>query len=466
MPSPSLSRSASQLLSGALFSGALFWGIALLLGVTLLSAPAGAQQAEGAQRRNTNPTGTASGSQANGVGNLKVRLAPTANGRIKVSWRRPGPPSRFRKLVVQVSPGRKMATKVRSYRLNRRKQSVVVGHAFGATPASGNYSFVKVTYVRRDRSRSQSPAKWIQAPITSECTAAAEDQLAVAAFNVRTWTGNKTPGTPLYWGTRGPNVINEILRSGAHAVAIQEASGKANIGLGPKTQQQWILDELNKADPDRSAQWVDALPVSAYKPPAGRAPGHVGTRVFYDASKYTELASGMARVMDPVAKMDSLIPWARLQSVTGTQAPFVLTSNHLTLGNPAGNLRDWKLRGRQTQQTIAHLRELRSRFGDTVILAGDLNSTANTIPYDNAHLLLMQAGFYDAYASRRISGAAYPTTTQQVFPVPRTPLRRDYLMTLGAVKGSCGYVNQTYHRASQIASDHFLQKATVPLPSL
>ncbi|MCW2852008.1 MAG: hypothetical protein JWM84_1672, partial [Nocardioides sp.] len=50
MPSPSLSRSASQLLSGALFSGALFWGIAHLLGVTLLSAPAGAQQVECAQR--------------------------------------------------------------------------------------------------------------------------------------------------------------------------------------------------------------------------------------------------------------------------------------------------------------------------------------------------------------------------------------------------------------------------------
>jgi hypothetical protein len=461
MSSPLLARKATTLLSGTVVSG-----IALVLAVTLLASPADARQAAQQQRRDTNPTGTASGSQVNGAGNLKVRLAPTANGRIKVSWRRPGPASRFRKVVVQVSPSRKMGTQLKSYKLGRRKQSAIVSHAFGASPASGNYSFVKVTYVRRNKSRSQSPAKWIQAPITSECTAAAKDQLTVAAFNVRTWTGTRTPGQPLYWGTRGPNVIKEILRSGAHAIAIQEASGKANIGLGPKSQREWILDELNQTDPDANARWVDALPEGAYKPPAGREPGHVGTRVFYDASKYTELASGMARVMDPVAKMDSLIPWARLQSVTGTQAPFVLTSNHLTLGNPAGNLRDWKLRGRQTQQTIAHLRKLRSTYGDTVILAGDLNSTANTVPYSNAHLLLMQAGFYDAYASRRISGAAYPTTTQQVFPLPRTPLRRDYVMTLGSVKGSCSYVNQVYHRASEIASDHFLQKAVVPLPSL
>ncbi|MCW2852224.1 MAG: Endonuclease/Exonuclease/phosphatase family protein, partial [Nocardioides sp.] len=229
MPSPSLSRSVSQLLSGALFSGALFWGIALVLGVTLLSAPAGAQQAEGAQRRNTNPTGTASGSLANGAGNLKVRLAATTDGRIKVSWRRPGPASRLRKLVVQVGPGRTMATKVRSYRLNRRKQSLVVDRAFGATPASGNYTFVKVLYVRRDRSRSGSPAKWIQAPITSPCTAAAKDQVTVAAFNVKNWTGN-TAGLNS-WNHRGPNVVSEILRSGADAVAIQEASGKGGKGF-------------------------------------------------------------------------------------------------------------------------------------------------------------------------------------------------------------------------------------------
>ncbi|WP_193611250.1 hypothetical protein [Nocardioides lijunqiniae] len=462
MPRPSLTRQVASLLSATLVTG-----LSLLLGVTLLAAPASAGDAsERAPRRDTNPTGTASGSQVNGAGNLKLRLAQTANGRIKVSWRRPGPASRFRKVVVQVSPGRKMVTKLQSYKVNRRKQSLIVSHAFGATPASGRYSFVKVIYVRRDRSRSQSPAKWIQAPITSECRAAAKDQATVASFNVRTWTGDTKPSSATYWGRRGPNVITEILRSGAHAIAIQEASGKAGIGFGPKTQQRWILDELNDKDPDTTAQWVDALPDSAYKPPAGRTPGHIGTRVFYDASKYTELDAGMDRVQDSVAKMDSLVPWVRLQSVSGTQAPFVLTSNHLAVGNPAGNLRDWQLRGRQTQQTIAHLRRLRSVFGDTVVLAGDLNSTANTIPYDNAHYLLMRAGFYDAYASRRISGAAYPTTTQGVFPVPRTPLRRDYILTLGAVKGSCGYVNQTYNRAAQIASDHFLQRATLPLPAL
>ncbi|HTW14064.1 MAG TPA: hypothetical protein VMF51_02985 [Nocardioides sp.] len=435
-------------------------GTVLALGVTLL--PASAPAAESAERRNTNPTGTASGSSANRTGNLKVSLAATADGRIKVTWERSKRVRGFKKVAVKVSPSRKMNVRVKAYRVSRKRHALVVRHAFGAVAASGNYSFVKVVGYRRDGSRTASPAKWIQAPITHPCTAAPQDRLTVAAFNVRSWASDRNQRRN--WTDRGDNAVSEILRSGAHALGIQEASGSERVGFGSKPQRRWILDRLNAVDPDRSARWVDALDDDAYRPPKGRRPGLVGTRVFYDASKYRKLDAGLARIIDPAYRKDSLIPWARLQSVAGNQAPFVLTSNHLRVG-VVGSRKEWKIRARQVKRTIAVLQSLQRRFGDQVILGGDLNSTANTLPYNNVHWALMKAGFYDAYASTRIAGGRFPTTQDNRFPLYRTPLRRDYLLTLGPVKGSCSYRNQVYKRRSQIASDHFLQVATVPLPS-
>ena len=109
-------------------------------------------------------------------------------------------------------------------------------------------------------------------------------------------------------------------------------------------------------------------------------------------------------------------------------------------------------------------RDLRNRFHDQVIIAGDLNSTANTKPYNNVQRALLRAGMYDAYASKHIAGGKYPTTNMFKFPVRPTPHRRDYILTFGAVRGSCGYRNMAYTQRSRVASDHFMQVASLPLP--
>ncbi|SDD98209.1 hypothetical protein [Nocardioides lianchengensis] len=414
--------------------------------------------------RTANPTGTAAGSPPNGVGNLRVGLAATADGRIRVTWDR----SRARQLkwyVVQVSPGRRMEAQVRSYRVGRTRGSLVVPRAVGATPASGNFSFVRVVAHLRRGGATASQTKWIQAPLGSRCTAAARDRVILASFNMQTWAADRHLGPGRNWTRRGDNVVREILRSGAHAIAIQETSGSTRVGFGDRPQKQWVLDRLNEVDPDPSAHWVDAVDDEYYRPPEGRVPGLVGTRVFYDASKYDALDAGLERIIDPAFDKDSLIPWVRLQSVRGDQAPFVLTSNHLRVG-VVGSTTEWHIRARQTARTIAVMRALRQAYGDQVFLAGDLNSTSGTLPSNNVHQALMAAGFYDAYATTRIVGGQYPTTQDSRFPVHRTPLRRDYLLSLGTAKGSCGYRNQTYASADRVASDHFLQVAVLPLPPL
>jgi hypothetical protein len=74
-----------------------------------------------------------------------------------------------------------------------KKQSIVVPRAVDTGVASGNYTFVRVSVYRKgSKAVGGSPGKWIQAPITVGCTAAAQDRLTVGDYNLRTWAGDKT----------------------------------------------------------------------------------------------------------------------------------------------------------------------------------------------------------------------------------------------------------------------------------
>jgi len=439
----------------------------LLAGVLVAGlAPAGpAPAAE--PRRGSGVTGTAPGSQPNARGNLRLSLALTADGSVAVRWKRPTAPSQLTRFVVKVGVNRRLDNLVKSYQVSRTSQSLVVPHASGVLPDSGNYTFVKVVVHRRSGQVGASPTKWIEAPIASRCTAARGDRVTVGTFNIRNWLTESRKRNKAYpWNVRRGNVVHQILHSGARAVAIQEASGPANAGFGRLEQDDYLRRQLNRRDPDRHARWRDALSDAAYKNPGGR-PGLKGTRVFYDRNRFRLLASGLYRLQAPGLRSDSLMPWARLQvvhgvrSTTGLAAPFVLTSNHLDQGEDRAS---WDHRTHQIAQTADHVRELYQRFGDQVIVAGDLNETANTNPYNQAQLRLLEIGMFDAFATRNIRNAAFPTTNGLHFPVRRTPNRRDYLLTYGSVRGSCFYRNVVFRRPTQASSDHFMQVATLPLP--
>lgn len=430
--------------------------LALVLGATPARAELGTTSLE---RRNTNPTGTNAGSPANGVGGLGLSLASLPDGRIKVTWKRPGPVKRLKHYVLMVGPSRRLDRDVRTYKIKRKKTSIVVGRAVDAVPTSGNYSFVRITAVRKKGTKGGSPTKWIQAPLTAPCTALPQDRVTVGTFNVRTWKGDTTDKPKgLGWNLRGPNVIKDIRRSGARVVALQEASGKEGMGNGSVRQHQWIIDRLNEAD--ASAAWVDGVDNSYY----GVLGGLTGTRIIYDANVYTELAQGLSRVTDPKAPMDSLMPWVRLQATSGTQASFVVTSNHLRVGETRG---DFDIRGRQTAKTVGFLKSLRKAFPtDQIVVAGDLNSTANTMPFNNVQRALLNAGLYDTYATSALKGAHMPTSNLYKFPLGPSPHRRDYILTYGGPRGSCGYTNLYFTAKSQTSSDHFMQVASVPLRHL
>jgi Endonuclease/Exonuclease/phosphatase family len=415
---------------------------------TFLAAPATSAAAQLPSARG-NPTGTLAGSRANGTAYLGLSLASTRDGRLRIRWRAPG--GSVRRYVVRVGPNRLLDSRVRRYKVRAGRTSIVVPRAFGAFMTSGNFSFVKVSVVRPGGTVGSSPTKWIQAPLAAGCPST--NRVTVGTFNVRTWHHDSAIPSSFRWGIRGPRAVTEIIRSGAHAVAIQEASGLPSQRGGGLRQTTWLLRYLNSLDPDRSARWVDALPLDAYRG------GLIGTRVFYDASKYDKLAAGYHSIGVPGTAI-TFTPWARLRARDGRSAPFVLVSTHLTDGERASVV---VRRNRQAEQVAGVVQSLRRRFGGQVILAGDLNSTVNTKPYNTVQYALLRRGFYDSFASARIVRSRFGTTNNFSFPVRATPHRRDYILTYGGTKGSCGYVNRAYTRASQTASDHFMQVATVPV---
>ena len=110
------------------------------------------------ERRDTNPTGTRAGSIPNGVGNLKVSLKATSDGRIRVSWKRPGRAKNFKKFVVRVGPSRALDVRTRSYKVSPRRHSIVVKRAVDTSTASGNYTFVRVQAFRKKGGAAAAPA--------------------------------------------------------------------------------------------------------------------------------------------------------------------------------------------------------------------------------------------------------------------------------------------------------------------
>src|SRR4051794_11795861 len=155
--------------------------------VASLVAVAPAHASDPTPRHRGNPTGTAAGSLANGSANLKVSLDLTADGRVKVSWTRPAPATALKRFVVKVGPNRLLDNLVKSFKVARNKQSLIVPQAFGVLPDSGNFTFVKVFVYRKTGQVGASPTKWIEAPIASTCTAAPDDQVTVGTFNIRNW---------------------------------------------------------------------------------------------------------------------------------------------------------------------------------------------------------------------------------------------------------------------------------------
>jgi endonuclease/exonuclease/phosphatase family metal-dependent hydrolase len=423
-------------------------GAAIALTVPLLGITAADAHATHADGHHADPLAARSAlgddpKNRNGQGPLKVKLTNTANGKIKVHWKGKGPRKNFKPWKIVTSISRDMTIDRKVYHAKGKKRSKVVKHAVGVTPASGDYTFVKIYAKRKHGLKGgSSPTHWIQAPVTAVPTG--NDRLVVGTFNVR--NANLDPSGSYTWDNRKGNVFRNITSSGAGIVNLQEASGQNGNDLFQMREiaQGTGYDLVN----------------SGYYRNGGAITGEQGTRILYDAARYQVVASGAQLLSTDGGVSAPWAAWAEFRE-NATGRLFYDISIHLTTGKARAAE---KLRSQQTGEVIGLAKHLTAAHGNhEVFVAGDSNSTTNNKPRPMVHPQFVKAGFYDAFATRSITGQAYPTTNNFEFPVKPGPFRRDLILTYNGPRGSFWYHNQWYNSASQAASDHFMQSAELPL---
>ena len=404
-------------------------------------------------------TGTA---RADGF--LDLRLSNVDAGHLRVSWTAA---SSYR-YTVAVSGSRVDGAPTKEYDQGSAPAgtslSMTVPNAPGATPESGAYTYVRII-ARRSGGTTRTRWEWLlPAPVAPP---AGGDSVKVATFNIRTWGADSSQKARTSWTNRRARVVKQMVNSGAGVFLLQEASGSPKSRVAGK---RWQYQDLASRMPDRYA--LARRSTYTYK---GRTAGAQGNRIIYDASRYAKRDAGYFRLPTDSMSTNRWVPWVLLRSKK-TGAEFYAMSLHLTSGDDKpGSTRFYDSRQKQATKMVSNARGL-AASGRTVYVGGDFNSTSNQLPYNNVHRTFVDAGFYDGFstsASNRTNGS-YPTTNGFRFPVSEQPYRRDYVMALHPtakgdaaadpdLAGSYAFKNYVYQSMSSVASDHFMQSATMPV---
>lgn len=400
-----------------------------------------------------------------GGGFLNIKLSNVAGNKIKVTWQAATPKKAIKKWVVRTSTSRDMKQHAKTYNRPKGARSALVLPASLVTAASGDYTFIDVTIVRRipKNVRFTSPTRWIKAAVTA--VPAGAGSVTLGTFNVKSWNLESGKSDPYAWGNRRARVYQTILSSGAGVVGIQEASGSDDRGYSVRDERQYnrIATELDTADAAAGWALTNSVP---YKADGTKGSGRQGTRILYKGADYTLLDEGFWKFDGLGADDICWIPYAHLEQ-RSTGLRFTVLAAHLTTGNdPKGSTNGprWRVRNKQAQAIIGKVAAISSaRPSEQVFVVGDLNSTIFSPPDNGVHRLFVQSGFYDAFASTTVTSGEYPTTNDFDFPVVPEPHRRDYILSKGPLTGSYSYTNLAYTSSAQAASDHFMQVAQLPI---
>ncbi|MET1059412.1 MAG: endonuclease/exonuclease/phosphatase family protein [Nocardioides sp.] len=401
---------------------------------------------------------------ARAEGFLDLRLSNVDAGHLKVSWTA----SSTYRYTVAVSASRVDGAPTQEYDEGSAPAgtplSITVPHAPGATPESGAYTYVRII-ARRPGSTTRTRWEWLlPTPVTPP---SGGDRVKVATFNVRTWGADSSQRARTSWTKRRGRVVKQMVNSGAGVFLLQEASGSPKLRVAGK---RWQYQDLARRLPDRFALARRSTYTSK-----GRTAGAQGNRIIYDASRYAKRGAGYFRLPTKSMSNNRWVPWVLLRSRT-TGVEFYAMSVHFTSGgDKPGSTRFFQARQKQATTMVSNARNL-AATGRTVYLGGDFNSTSNQLPYNNVHRIFVDAGFYDGFSTAEANrtNGAYPTTNGFRFPVSQQPYRRDYVMALhptaagntdadAALAGSYAFKNYVYRSMSSVASDHFMQSATMPV---
>lgn len=386
------------------------------------------------------------------AGVVKVKLSNINNGKIRVNWNQA--PGRDVSYAVQIATDRSIETYVSTFPVPRGQTWLDVPHADLVTPDSGAYTFVKVK-ISREGQNSGTRVVWIKPkPVTPPATAS---KVKIATFNVRVWGAEDKAGKKdTSWKVRRKKIAASVRAAKPGVLVVQEASGAPKWKVAGK---RWQFQDLAKRLPKKYRLTSKGLYTTSRK-----SSGSQGSRIIYNSKRYEVLRTGYLKTPSFSPSRIRWAPWVLLRD-RRTSEEFYAASAHLASGrDKPGSRRLYDMRQRQTDFLHSQLSRLKVT-GRGVYLGGDLNSTNNTKPDNNVHRTLVRGGWYDAFASTAVTGASYPTTNGFKFPVKTGAFRRDYIMSLGAPKGSHSFKNHAYTSRSQLHSDHFMQSAVLPVTS-
>lgn len=306
------------------------------------------------------------------------------------------------------------------------------------------------TYVR------QSPqvVAW-PTPVAPDSSA---QSLRFGSYNVLC-SGCETKGEAT-WPSRGPAVAANINRKNLDILTTLEASGDADANASNGLQQ--VYTDLDKRLPN--------LQLTDSSTAANTSDG--GNRIYYNPSKFTLLGTGtLPGIHDyrGTNRPDLYVPWAKLQSKTGSKATFIVVAAHYGIPSTTDAVTRKTQLGTDSAELLRALSAMNSS-SLPVIVGADFND--NRYPEgrtDGAQPTLIRGGFYDSSASTHRYGTAkntyndYKAPSQQVSDPNGDGQRIDYILTKG-FQGSDEFTNEWNPGGSVIPSDHNLITAVLRVP--
>ena len=273
------------------------------------------------------------------AGDLNVKLSNTPEGLVHVEWdAAKGPGNTY---VVQIATDRLIKTHVRVQR-PRRPDRFDVPHASLVTPASGDYTFVKVQIDRHGNGKnSGTPTAWIKpTPVVPPATGG---KVEIATFNTRIWNAEDKKGnkkTPTSWSVRRKKIAKVVRATDPGVLLLQESSGAAKRRISGKL---WQFQDLAKRLPKKYKLSVNGL----YTTPR-KAVGSQGSRIIVDTSKFQVLSTGYIKPPAFSPAQVRWVPWALLRDRVSAEE-FYVASAHLQSGaDKACSTRLYGMRQRQT----------------------------------------------------------------------------------------------------------------------
>lgn len=389
---------------------------------------------------------------ASKLGYKHLTAVEVAGGKIKVSWRKT---TNVKKFTVKTAGNYEMTTDVKSYKVSKKKVSVLVAPSRFSKAGTGNYTFIRLYALKSTGVTVQSKSAIVRMRAVAPDPAGA--QQTIASFNVRTQKADSS-GHP--WSSRVGAIASQIQQSAASVVSVQEAGEiLADNGYTAKAvhhdfywQFQDLRDKTNAAGSTHYALVDD----QEYSPHG--AAGREGTRILYDTARLTVLGHGS---FAPSAIDSNLrfVPWALFQDKT-TGKQFYFIAVHLDDRADKGKSRTYyDLRTKQTAKIIDVATGFAAK-GLQVMVVGDFNSNIYSKPNNGADRQMISAHFFDGYATAHNVNEYWDTYNGFIKPVKKYS-RVDYFFTIGGPKGSYSYKNWLI-RSGTFPSDHDMQTAVLP----